>query len=408
MTKIPIVYHGQGIRWSPWRVGRHIALMEAMAETHPVVILDAPHIGGGLFRKRKPWLEPIHENLVVIRNAFSWRPAKIGSRLDPFSAFVDAAWVRAALRRIGVREYVFWLGSAAPERVRWMNTSRLVYDCLDPCFDPRWEADFERRERELAARAKLVFASAERLAERLRGFGAPLVHHLPNGTDRVFDTQGEAPPMPEELVGKPRPYVGYMGTLDGRFDFEAVEAAARAHPDKTFCLVGRLNRDQAGRAIGLQSLPNVVMPGSAKRERAVAFNYHFDVGLIPFRLEPVNDSLDPVKLYMYLLHGKPVVASATHECRRRASLLYLADSPADWAEAVGKAVAEDAPELRAQRIRYAMDNDWRHRAREALAVLQQHGLLTRGPSRDARPTAPATGETVPALIPGVSSREGRA
>ncbi len=371
---VPIVYHGQGIRWSDWSAGRHLSLMKAIARRHPVVILDAPDLAGGPMRRRRPWIEPVHENLTVVRNAFGWRAAKIGRRLEPLSAYIDAAWTRSALRRLGVREYVLWMGSPAPQRTRWMDVRRLVYDCLDPCFDPRFQDDFDARERWLASHARLVFASAELLVERMAGFGAR-VEHVPNGTGEQFL---DAPrlPVPPPLRQRPRPVVGYMGTLDGRFDFAAVETAARALPRMTFCLVGRLNGDQADRSAGLQSLPNVHFAGAASGDLAIAYNQSFDVGLIPFCVDdPLNDALDPVKLYMYFAAGTPVVAAATRECRRRDALVHIAADPTRWAPAIRDAA--NSPEAsRARRIDYARQNTWSIRAESVLRNLAVNGLLT--------------------------------
>ncbi len=372
---IPIVYHGLGIRWCSWSAGRHLALMRAMAQRHPVIILDAPDLAGGAFRQRRPRLEHVHDNLHVVRNAFGWRAARLGRRLDPVSAYVDAAWTRAALRRLGCRDYVLWMGSPAPERARWMNTGRMVYDCLDPCFDSRHQVAFDRREENVATRSHVVFASADRLVERMRRWNAN-VYHLPNAADPCFAASREGPSaLPEPLRGRPRPVIGYMGTLDGRFDFEAIRCAAAALPDFTFCLVGRVNGDQEAAASTLRAMPNVMMPGPAHGDRAVAYNHAFDVGLVPFRHDPLNDCLDPVKLYMYFMTGKPVVAAATRECRAREHLVYLARGAMDWINAVRVAATEDDAAARRARTDYAMMNTWDHRAEQALQTMRVAGLL---------------------------------
>jgi len=131
-----------------------------------------------------------------------------------------------------------------------------------------------------------------------------------------------------------------MGTFDGRVDAGILTEAARRIPEFTFALIGRINVDQEQRLKDLRSLHNVVMPGAVSVEEGRAYTAAFDVGLIPFIPNAMNDAINPVKMYMYLMAGKPVVSTWIRECRRHSPCVRAAESVDDFVAAIREAIAE--------------------------------------------------------------------
>ena len=148
-------------------------------------------------------------------------------------------------------------------------------------------------------------------------------------------------------------------------------------PDFTFCIAGRVNADQEARVTELRSLANVVMPGAVPSEDGAAYNNSFDVGVIPFLPGPVGDGINPVKMYMYLLTGKPVVSTWINECRLAGPHVRATRTPAEFADALRESVHEPDATAREAREAFARSNTWDHRAREAVALLRERGLLPR-------------------------------
>jgi hypothetical protein len=104
------------------------------------------------------------------------------------------------------------------------------------------------------------------------------------------------------------------------------------------------------------------------------------VGLIPFTMGPINDAVNPVKLYAYALHGKPVVGSAIRELQSRPDVARTGRTPEEFAQQVGRAVAaSDDERLRRSLIAFALENTWDHRARQALARLMPDVFLSPSP-----------------------------
>jgi hypothetical protein len=126
----------------------------------------------------------------------------------------------------------------------------------------------------------------------------------------------------------------------------------------------------------LKRLPNVIMPGAVSIEDGNAYTAAFDVGLIPFLPGPIGDGINPVKMWMYLAEGKPVVTTWLRECRRYAPHVRAAATAEEFIGAVREAAEGDVPERRAARIALAARNTWLDRAGEAIHLLSERGLMT--------------------------------
>ncbi len=98
----------------------------------------------------------------------------------------------------------------------------------------------------------------------------------------------------------------------------------------------------------------------------------FDVSIIPFRLGPLIEATNPVKVYEMLSSGKPVVATHIPELVPLADdgLVRLAPDAAEFETQIAAALAEGDPALRERRAAFARANSWTARARELLRAMR--------------------------------------
>ena len=152
--------------------------------------------------------------------------------------------------------------------------------------------------------------------------------------------------------------IGYIGALDFWFDVDAVEMAARAHPDWKFLLIGRV---EDKRILRLAKLPNIVFVGEVPHAGLHKYMATFRVALIPFLRNDLTLGTNPIKLYEYFSYGLPVVGTALPELEEFESLLYLYDQPDEFTAQLEKAVAEKDAFLRQSRIGIAHRESWNAR-----------------------------------------------
>ncbi|HEY3999060.1 MAG TPA: glycosyltransferase [Candidatus Xenobia bacterium] len=365
---IPIVY----CHFVPWKLppSRQQYLMESVSRHHPVYFLDmVPHRLG---RLEFPRIERLSPNLALIQHPFNLRFRRHANRFPVLSSLIDSGFLRRILQRDGVGEYVYWLAASDFVLYRGMDHRRLVFDCIDPCFTGDYER-FDFEEETIARRARVVFCTAAVLLEKMQRFNANC-HLLPNAAPaEIYHPSVLQRLSPPDVR---RPVVGYMGTLDWRFDADMVMAVARQMPEVTFVLTGRSVPDQVERIAPLRQCPNVVFTGPVDVEQGRAWVAAFDVGLIPFLTGPMGDAINPVKMYMYLAAGKPVVATWIRECRGYEPHVTATQTPADMVAAIRRALQPPLSTRGDERVCIGQQNTWDARADQALAVLQQVGLLS--------------------------------
>jgi GT2 family glycosyltransferase/SAM-dependent methyltransferase/glycosyltransferase involved in cell wall biosynthesis len=243
---------------------------------------------------------------------------------------------------------------------------QLVYDCMDEWENfPGIGRALVEMEPRLVETCDLLVVSAQRLYDRWFQPGRPIVLAR-NAVDFEFFAERL---RPNDLLGEPgRPIIGYYGAIADWFDVDLLRFVAERRPEYRFVLLGGVfNVDVAS----LEALPNVQFLGQQPYETMPGYLYHFDVCLIPFKVNPITHATDPVKLYEYLSAGKPVVAVTLAELELYGEHLYLAEDQAAFLARLDEAVAENDPERVERRRALARENTWAERYQRIAAGLRR-------------------------------------
>ncbi len=95
-------------------------------------------------------------------------------------------------------------------------------------------------QKDMLGRVDLIVYTATTLEEGLKSTGKPLLH-LPNGVR--FDFFQAAPrDVPGAYRDLQRPIIVYVGAMEDWFDFDLINAAARALPEFSFVIIGDARR----------------------------------------------------------------------------------------------------------------------------------------------------------------------
>ena len=321
-------------------------------------------------------IEPVAHNVFQVCLAvdamqdFYGKAMSDGNEAAMAEAVAALARDRRIKAAITVVHLPYWARLA--ERLRERRDWRIVYDCMDEWADfPAIGRELLVEEERLVRTADLVTVTAALLEQKWSGVARRCVLAR-NGVDFDFFARNCVPNG--ILEGVRRPIVGYYGALADWVDLELIAAVARRRPDWNFVLLGDVFVKDL---CGLDALPNVQLLGRRPYQEMPKYLYHFDVCLVPFKLNDVTHAVDPVKFYEYISAGKPVVAVPLKEMAIYGDYAYFATGPDEFVAGIESALAENDPALWNRRVALARDNDWAERYRVTRdAVEAAHPLVS--------------------------------
>ena len=204
-----------------------------------------------------------------------------------------------------------------------------------------------------------VIIHSSGLLER-KGRINPNTAFVPNGVD--FQAYAKATPEPHDLLSIPHPRIGYTGVLKRQLDWSLILEMTQRQPGWSFVFVGpQTSHEDILPAIReLYDRPNVYFLGRKSVQKLTAYPQHFDVCIMPYRVDCYTNSIYPLKLHEYLASGRPVVGSPIRSVRDFADVVALPSTFQEWSAAITVALSPDAnaAERRAARQAVAQQHDW--------------------------------------------------
>lgn len=248
-----------------------------------------------------------------------------------------------------------------------VDASLVVYDCMDELSAFRGAPpELVARERQLFARADVVFTGGQSLYEAKRGHHRA-VHALPSSVDAAhFARARDAAVDPPDQRGIAHPRVGYFGVIDERLDLGLLASLADARPSYQFVMIGPVVKiDEAS----LPRRPNLHYLGAKRYDELPGYLGGWDAAIMPFALNEATRFISPTKTLEYLAAGRPVVSTAVRDVVRpygEANVVRIAGARS-FPAAVDAALATDPHAHRAACdavvAQTSWDQTWRAMAR---------------------------------------------
>lgn len=282
--------------------------------------------------------------------------------------------LEASLKAFDVERYVLWTPHPLMARyAQHLSPDAWVFDAIDDfAHHPQLKslkAAIEHGYRIARDHADLILTTSEALPAHFEGTSA-LIKHLPNGVDwSFFLPRGGGPPP--AMAAIPSPRVGYVGILQERFDTELVAYLAKRFPSLSFVLIGPIYC-HASYFEPLRAFSNVHFLGAQPYSLLPTFLEHMDVCILPHRLNPFTQAMNPLKLYEYLAAGRPVVSTPIPPAPRFSPMVRVAETPQAFAQELLEALLRrDHPQERDNRLALARENAWEERAAEVAGLLSR-------------------------------------
>ena len=268
----------------------------------------------------------------------------------PVRAFNRGSVVRAALAAMadwGLKNPILLatLPNAADYAGRF-GESLTVYYCVDdfslwpgmnqPELVKELEADMLKKADLVVATSKALCLSRTngKRPSRLLSHGVDLEH---------FTTADAANGRPSALREIPGPIVGFFGLIDERLDRDLILRLLEQRPHWSFVFIGH----SLVRLDALAAHPNFFRLPAVPYAELPRYAACFDVAIIPYVVNDLTRSINPLKLREYIATGRPVVATPLPEALRLAPAVRTGANVRAFLQAMEEALADaSSPESR--------------------------------------------------------------
>lgn len=272
--------------------------------------------------------------------------------------------VKRAMKQLHFKRPISWsfLPASAPVSGT-LGEEFVVYHCVDEfsAFSDTNGKHIAELEERLLRKADLVITSAERLRENKAKVNpnTVLVRH---GVDYQHFVKAcdPATKIPEDIAKLPKPVIGFFGLMADWVDQEAIIATAKAHPEGSVVIIGKVAPDCDVSA--MKAVPNIHFLGRQPYASLPGYCRAFDLALMPFKVNELTLNANPLKVREYLAAGLPVVSTDIPEVRK-VGLCKLATSTEDFVRKVDECLAEGAGPTR-ERAERIFHESWDARVEE--------------------------------------------
>jgi len=242
----------------------------------------------------------------------------------------------------------------------------VVYDYID-AIDPAVSMNprnIIRRHKSIIEKSDIVLATADTLFSEVKKLRSDDVFMLPNGVDYShFHIEKNPKSMPnviKKIKAKSNPIIGYYGALSTGTDYELIRYCAIKRPDLEFVLIG-WDYDQSFSKSDLTKVENIHYLGIIPYLRLPSYAIWFDVCLLPFKINKVTQSTNPIKMFEYMALGKPIVSTNINEAKKYKSVLIAKDND-EFLKKIDEALElRNDEKYRSLLDKEARENTWKER-----------------------------------------------
>lgn len=363
--------------WGPRWNSRHQVLTR-LAHSFPVVWLNpAPEwrraLATGRWHARERAIPGLPANFIVHDSSaltpVVYRPRWLGQRL----LRQRLRRARASLERRGCTRIVLYLWHVSlQDALSAVRHDLSIYHIYDEYSHAELEQPLDAAEERLIRGVDQVFTVSPTMHARKGGLNPHSVQ-LSNGVD--YEAFATPIAEPGDVRPIPHPRIGYAGYIKKQLDWGLMLALARRRPAWSFVFVGaRASHAEIAPILAqLDALPNVHFLGAKPTPALAAYPQHFDVCVMPYRVNDYTKYIYPLKLHEYLASGQPVVTVPLPAVAGMDGLVATAAGAEAWDAAIARQLEPAAmgAELRGLRQAEARRHDWSAIADRIAAIIRQ-------------------------------------
>lgn len=351
------VLYLMNVDWN-WIKQRPHFIAERLAKRNKVIVLYQHRYSrnGYQNRRKKNYVKPVY---VIPKGDHNKILAKVNT------------WIwKKVIQKYCKKNRIECIYITYPTQVDYIGgyKGNVIYDCMDnhAAFikDTIKRSNLIGAEQKLINRSDVVICSSFKLEEVLKErYGNTInnkLHLVRNGYDgEILEN------INNELENDQKCVFAYFGTISSWFNFDFLLRSLNDLPNIEYRLIGPI----AGVKIPVN--PRIKYYGTV--EHKDLYNTIRDARclIMPFKINDIIESVDPVKLYEYINFNKDIIASEYPEITRFAPFVYFYNNYEEYISQIRRVISKKEIKYNNEdRIEFLNSNSWNNRADQIEGLLQ--------------------------------------
>ncbi len=294
-----------------------------------------------------------------------------------FFDFINRALIKLQIRQSFSRNVV-WISSwSVYFQIKYCinNDTIVIFDCMDDELEfPKIKNDkilyrlAKQNEEELINRSNLVICSSDYLKQKLKSRYSIFkkIFVINNATNSFKIEKFSITSSVNEQYSALKNVFLYVGTISSWFDFDSVILMLDKNESANFVLVGPSD-------VYIPIHPRLHYFGSVERDSLPFFIDKSIALTMPFLLNELIRSVDPVKIYEYIGSNKPIIAINYTEMEKFSDFCYLYDDSIGFSDIVSKILrGEISYNMNSEKSsNFVLENTWEKRGLQIVGLINQ-------------------------------------
>ncbi|RAR42392.1 hypothetical protein [Paenibacillus sp. MDMC362] len=250
----------------------------------------------------------------------------------------------------------------------------VIYDCMDDFlgfYSGMNGIDrLKQLEIDLVKRSDVIFTSSSYLKEKMKSIYRDELKEPPllvnNGISSTLFKKGDINDSAIINISKSEGLLNlmYIGTIGNWIDFETILYMLQQNPIVKFTMIGPVD-------VNVPRHSRINYIGAVKHEQLTTYANNADAFIMPFKLSELVRSVDPVKIYEYILFNKPVLAIDYGEMHKFLPFVNLYANKEELLKLVGDLQTDKIETYsRKKALSFLNHHTWSARAEQIVSILE--------------------------------------
>lgn len=244
---------------------------------------------------------------------------------------------------------------------------KVIYDCMDNYVAmekvPSKIAEIEKNEKSLISRANNIIFSSNYLMQVIEKRYGTIQNKkvIRNG----FNSNNTL--AKRNYISSSKLKLSYFGTVSTWFDFSLLQESLEKFPNLYYEIIGPIDK-----SVALPKDSRIKCIGTVEHNDLYKYVHDSMALIMPFKVNDIIKSVDPVKLYEYINFDKNIITIEYPEIERFKNFVYFYKNYDEYIRQIQKVLSDsDVKYSFNERKEFLRENSWNSRVNKIMSLLKE-------------------------------------